>query len=64
MIGINQSAKNLKELLIFILGGFGVSFFQWVQPLIANCNSLLFSLACMILTYGILNSILNSILRK
>lgn len=54
----NLSAKNqnLKDFLIFILGVFGVSFFKWIQPFIANCNSLIFSYICVIIVFQLINS--------
>lgn len=54
--------QNLKDFFMFILGGFGVSFFEWIQPFIANCNSLIFSCVCMIIMFQLINSIFKSTL--
>lgn len=54
----NLSAKNQnrKDFFMFILGGFGVGFFQWLQPFIANCNSFIFSFICMSIMFQLINS--------
>lgn len=58
----NSSANNnLKDLLMFILGGFGVPFFNWLQTIIPTMNSWGFAIVCMLIAYYIISSILKKI---
>ena len=39
------------DFVVFLLGLLGISIFEYLHKIISNCNSKVFSIICVILTY-------------
>lgn len=42
------------DFCVFLLGAFGIPFYMWVHKMLSKCNSYVFSIICVILTYFVL----------
>ena len=58
-MGIFETIAN-ADFAMFLLGAFGVSFYVMLHKVLVKCNSKVFSIICVILTYIFITCIISN----